>query len=248
MQGHTVRVLPQRAIVALAIAFAASYAFPQAQTSAKKVTGIDDYTKWRSISGSELSGDGNWVTYVLQLTNTPTADAKPVLHLLKLETNEDVSVPNATGGAFSADSKWLAYQVDPSGGRGGRGGRGGAGADTPAPGAPAPATPPTTPPPDAPPTPDAPQTPTAPGAQQAGRGATTPPAPPRRVELRNLATGVVRSWQDIQTFTFSPASTHLILKRRPAGAAPTGGGRGAGAAAPAGPAPTSGGADATTGP
>ena len=102
MQGQTVRVLPQRSIVALAIVFAASYALPQAQTSAKKVMGIDDYTKWRSISGSELSGDGNWVTYVLQLTNTPTTDAKPVLHLLKLETNEDVSVPNATGGTFSA--------------------------------------------------------------------------------------------------------------------------------------------------
>ncbi|MEO5897126.1 MAG: hypothetical protein ABIS06_15660, partial [Vicinamibacterales bacterium] len=89
------RVLPQRTIVALAVVFAVSYALPQAQTSAKKVMGIDDYTKWRSISGSELSGDGNWVTYVLQLTNTPAADAKSVLHLLKLETNEDVTVANA---------------------------------------------------------------------------------------------------------------------------------------------------------
>ena len=48
-----------------------------------------------------------------------------------------------------------------------------------------------------------------------GRGATAnAPAPPRRVELRNLATGAIKSWQDIQSFTFSPNSTHLMLRRR----------------------------------
>jgi dipeptidyl aminopeptidase/acylaminoacyl peptidase len=51
------------------------------------------------------------------------------------------------------------------------------------------------------------------------------------VELRNLATGAVRSWQDIGTFTFAPTSTHLVLRRRAADAAGEAGGRGA---APAG--------------
>ena len=73
-----------------------------------------------------MSGDGKWVTYGLAFTNVAPADTKPVLHLLNLETNQDVSVANGTGGVFSDDSRWIAYQVDPSGGgRGGRGRRGG---------------------------------------------------------------------------------------------------------------------------
>src|SRR6266545_1771457 len=115
---------------ALAITFAVvlSYAWPSAQTAAKKPLSIDDYTKWRSIAGQEISGDGKWVTYVLQLTNVPQTEAKPVQHVLNVETNEDVQFANATGGTFSSDSKWLAYSVDPNPGRGNRGRGGSAGA------------------------------------------------------------------------------------------------------------------------
>ncbi|HEX5216881.1 MAG TPA: prolyl oligopeptidase family serine peptidase [Vicinamibacterales bacterium] len=190
---------------------------PQATAASAPVTGkraltVDDYTKWRSISGQEISGDGKWVAYTLQLTNVPTTDTKPVLHLLNLETNKDTEIPNGTGGAFSSDSKWIAYQIDPGGaGRGGRGGRGaGAGAGggaTPAGG-----------------DQDAP----------AGRSGTTPPPNPRRVELRNLASGAVRSWQDIQTFTFSANASHLLLRRRPANAAGRGAAGDGAATAPGG--------------
>jgi dipeptidyl aminopeptidase/acylaminoacyl peptidase len=182
-----------------------AFAPTSAQTAAKKVLSVDDYSRWKSINGSSISGDGHWVTYVVSATNTAPADAKPVLHLLRLDTNQDVEVANASAPAFSADSKWIAYQVDPnSGGRGGRGGRGGGG------GAP------------------------AGGAAPAGQGGranpNTPPAPPRRVELRNLATGAVQAWQDIQSFTFSGTSSHLVLRRRApgGGAAPAGGRGGAG--------------------
>src|SRR6476469_9055371 len=167
---------------ALAIAIACSYALPTAQTMAKKPLTVEDYAKWRGITGQEISGDGKWVAYVLQLTNAAPTETKPVLHLLNLETNEDVTVANATGGTFSSDSRWIAYTVDPSGGRGGRG-RGGRG--TAAPGGP--------------------EAPGAAGAQGAGdaqgaRGAATPPpTPPQHVELRNLATGAVQSWQDVQS-------------------------------------------------
>ena len=57
------------------------------------------------------------------------------------------------------------------------------------------------------------------------------PRQPTRVELRNLATGAIKSWQDIQSFAFSPTSTHLILKRRPATAGGAARRRGAAAAA-----------------
>ena len=102
------------AVLAVAVAIAlAAYAVPQAQTTAKKAMTIDDYTKWRSIAGQEISPDGKWVAYTLQFTNTVPAESKPVLHLLKLDTNEDVTVADATGATFSPDSKWVVYHVDP---------------------------------------------------------------------------------------------------------------------------------------
>jgi dipeptidyl aminopeptidase/acylaminoacyl peptidase len=204
--------------LAVAIALTVAYAIPQAQTAPRKPLTVDDYTKWRTISGQEISPDGRWVTYVLQLTNVPQAETKPVLHLRDLETNADVEVPNATGGTFSPDSQWIAYQVDPNPGRG-RGGRGSS--STP------PAAPPATPPVEPPATPPS----QPPSTQPAGRGSTPPPQP-RRVELRNLATGEVQAWENIGSFTFSPTSTHLFLKRRAADAEGGGSGRGGGGTTP----------------
>lgn len=297
---HNALMPLRRAAIGLALAagFLSSHALPSAQQApAKKVLGVEDYPKWRTIAGQEISGDGNWVTYTQSLTNTVAADSKPVLHLVRVESNQHVEVANGTGGVFSADSKWIAYQVDPSGGRGGRG-RGGANApatepspsgDTgvppaapgPPPANPAqaatppgqnPATTPTQPsatpaqpaatpaqpvqtpatqPPSTAPAPGAPPAAPVPGAQTpAGRGANAPP-PPTRVELRNLSTGAVKSWQEIQSFAFSPNSTHLVLKRRTPGAA--GGGTGRGAAGADAPAPSgtgggTGGAAAPQGP
>jgi dipeptidyl aminopeptidase/acylaminoacyl peptidase len=57
--------------------------------------------------------------------------------------------------------------------------------------------------------------------------------PPRRAELRSLASGAVRSWEEIQSFTFNASSTHLVLRRRPpAPPAANRGGAGGGAPAP----------------
>jgi len=204
----------RRTALILVLSFVSAYAWVGAQAPAKKPLGVEDYTRWRAISGQEISGDGRWVTYGVALTNTAPTETKPVLHLLNLATSQDVEVANGAGGTFSADSRWIAYQVDPTGGRGGRGGRGGAAAG----GAPAPV-------------PDA----TEP-APQAARGTTAPPAPPRRVELRNLATGAIKSWQEIQSFTFAANSSHLILRRRPPTPAGGRGAAGAEAAAPAAPA------------
>jgi hypothetical protein len=207
MRSHRRFGLPALALVLFVMSSAAfMFTATQAQSPAKKVLTVDDYTRWRSISGQEISGDGKWVAYVLSYANTLPADQKPVLHLLNLETNQALEVPNATASSFSADSRWIAYQVDPSGGRGGRGGRGRG--TTPAGGVGSTA-------------------PVSSGDAQGGAPA-APPTPPQRVELRNLATGAVQSWQDIESFTFSANSSHLILRRRPATAAAAGAaGRGA---------------------
>jgi dipeptidyl aminopeptidase/acylaminoacyl peptidase len=215
MIHYATRMPKTRRLVLLALAvgvlFGTAYVSTEihAQGQSKKVLTVDDYTRWRTISGQQISGDGKWVCYGLANANTLPADAKPFLHLLNLETNQDVEVANATGGTFSPDSRWIAYQVDPSGGRGGRGGRGRG--STPAPGG----------------------TETqggAPAAQARGANA-APPTQPRRVELRNLETDTVKSWQEIESFAFSANSTHLILRRRPATAAGATGATGRGGAA-----------------
>src|SRR5262249_18606898 len=139
----------------------------------KKALGVEDYSRWRAIGNQAISSDGKWVTYVLSQTNTAPTDAKPVMHLLRLDTNQDLEIANASAPAFSSDSKWVAYQVDPNAaGRGGRGGRGG-GAPANQPGGAAP-------------------------AGQGRAGTNTPPAAPRRVALRNLPTGRVQAWQGKQ--------------------------------------------------
>lgn len=210
---HHTTDISRRALMALAAFVSLSVALSgpvAAQAPAKKALTVEDYTRWRAINGSSISGDGKWVTYVLAQTNTAPADAKPVLHLLRLDTNQDIEVANASAPAFSADSKWIAYQVDPSAaGRGGRGGRGGGGGGG-APGA------------------------AAPAGQNGRGGQNAAPTPPRRVELRNLATGAVQSWQDIQSFTFAATSNQLVLRRRAPGGAGAADGRGAGGGAPGG--------------
>ena len=70
----------------IAVGIAAAVVLPGAQAPARKALTIDDYTKWRSIERPAISGDGKWVAYTLQTTNVVAAEAKPVLHLLNLET------------------------------------------------------------------------------------------------------------------------------------------------------------------
>ena len=171
-------------VVAISVLSGAAYAQQTPQATATKALTVDDYSRWRSISDQEISGNGKWVGYVLRFRNTKPEDAQTVLHILNLETDRDVEVPNATGGTFSEDSRWIAYQIDSSGGGG-----------------------------------------------ESGEAAEEEEEEPRRAELRNLTTGDVRSWVNIQSFTFSHNSTHLILRRRApeeAGDGRDGGGQGSG--------------------
>lgn len=178
----------------------------QGTPSAKKVLSVDDYTKWRAIDAAQMSGDGQWVAYGLRFTNVVTPDLKPELHLRRLDTDIDVVVKDASQPQFSSDSKWLVYLVEPpppvrAGGRGGAAGAPGAPSDS------------------------------ATDTSAAARARAAVPPPTRRYELRELATGKVQAWNDVQTAIFSPTASHLLLRRsvpRVAGAGA------AGAAAPGG--------------
>src|SRR5688500_7355245 len=201
----------------LPLAVSAQSATPASTQAAKKPITVADYGRWRNIEGAEISPDGKWVAYALRHSNTLPVDSKPTLHLVNLDSSQQVEVPNAHTPTFSSDSRWIAYQVDSVPARGGRGGN---------------APPPTTPDSSA----AAPAAPGAPGAatpgQTAGRGG--PGSLPPRMELRELASGRTQSWQRMQSGDFNTTATHLVLRRRAAGGA----GRGAGPApapAPAGP-------------
>ena len=85
---------------------------PASAVGGKKPLTIADYSKWRSIDGADLSPDGKWVAYTLRYTNVLPADAKPALHIMNLDTNQDIEVPNAHDASFSSDSRWVVYQVD----------------------------------------------------------------------------------------------------------------------------------------
>ncbi|HEX7939695.1 MAG TPA: hypothetical protein VF483_11980, partial [Gemmatimonadaceae bacterium] len=165
----------------------------------KKVLTVDDYSKWKTIDAAQISSDGKWVAYGTRFTNVVTPDQKPVLHIYNTATGADVTVADATNAQFSSDSKWIVYQIETTPAARGNG-RGGAGA------------------------------PTDSTADTTNRARGNAPAQPvHRTELRELATGKVQSWQDIQTATFSPTASHLLLRRRPAtpagpGGAPVGGG------------------------
>ena len=192
----------------LALPVQAQNATTASGPAAKRPLTIADYSRWRNIEGAAISPDGKWVAYALRHANTLPIDSRPVLKLLNLDTNGELEVPNAHSPEFSADSRWVVYQVDSVPGRGGRGG----GNATPPPadstggssGA------------------------TASGAQGAGR-AGTPPAVPPRMELRELASGRTQSWQRMQSGDFNTSATHLVMRRRPA----AGGGAGRTGGAPA---------------
>ncbi|MBC8086694.1 MAG: hypothetical protein H7Z40_05475, partial [Phycisphaerae bacterium] len=200
----------------------------------KKILGVNDYTRWRSIENAIISGDGKWVSYGLRFTNVPTADGRPVLHVLNQTTGRDLEIANASNAVFSADSRFIAYQVDVPAARGGRGGRGGATGAAPDSSAVPPGQPAVVPP-SAPPTipPVVDTGVVMPGA--GGRGNAAPAAPgTRRYELRELATGRVQAWADMQSASFSPTSTHLLLRRGAGGGAAGGGGRGGAGGLPGG--------------
>jgi len=166
---------------------------------AKKVLSVEDYSKWRTISAAQISGDGQWVAFGLAFTNVVTPDAKPEVRIKRLDSGVEVVVKDASQPQFSPDSRWVVYQVEPP-----------PPARTPARGAGTPAD-------------------SAADTTAAGRAAAAAPKP-KRVELRELATGKVTAYEDIQTATFSPTSSHLLLRRRPptsgSGAAGSGGGGG----------------------
>ncbi len=199
------RVIRQIALLLTLVVPALARAQVPAPAAEKKILGVDDYTRWRSLDAALISSDGRWVAYGVRFANTLAPDAKPVLRLRNTATDVEVEIVDASQASFSSDAKWITYLVETPARRPA------ARADSAA----APAT-----------------------AARGTAGQIT-----RRWELRELATGRVQLWQEMQSAVFSPDGRYLVLRRRAAGTAGTagaatgaggGGGGGAGASAVAG--------------
>ncbi|MEJ2204121.1 MAG: prolyl oligopeptidase family serine peptidase [Gemmatimonadota bacterium] len=131
----SLRILSRSVVVLAASALPVAAQGPDPSTpvaisradSAKRVLAVDDYARWRTLGDERISSDGRWVTWVYRFTNVAARDAKPELHVLDLQTDEDVAIPNASNGVFSPDARYLSYQVDSIPPRSGRGGEAGGG-------------------------------------------------------------------------------------------------------------------------
>jgi dipeptidyl aminopeptidase/acylaminoacyl peptidase len=65
-----------------------------------------DYGKWESPGAAALSPNGRWLAYGVTRTNEENE-----LRIRPLDRDTAFVVPNGTGATFSADSRWVAYQI-----------------------------------------------------------------------------------------------------------------------------------------
>ncbi len=75
----------------------------------KKALSLEDYAQWNRIRNASISPDGNWATYSYAPNE---GDSK--LHVRAIAGDTLRTTVNGKGVAFSEDSKWVAYLVDPA--------------------------------------------------------------------------------------------------------------------------------------
>jgi dipeptidyl aminopeptidase/acylaminoacyl peptidase len=97
------------AVASLLIAFTYSARPPvSAQTPAKRPLTYDVYESWRSIGGTRLSDDGQWLAYAV------TAQAEDgELIVRNLRSNQELKHPRGTGPQFTPDGKFVIFTIVP---------------------------------------------------------------------------------------------------------------------------------------
>ena len=100
----------------------ASVALPVAAQTPLRTLTLDDYPRWSRVTDVQLSADGRWATY-----GYAPNEGEATLHVRELDGPALHEIERGSGPAFSDDSRWVAYFVNPPGSGGGRGGRAGGG-------------------------------------------------------------------------------------------------------------------------
>ncbi len=73
----------------------------------QKVLTLDDYPKWKQITSTAISPDGNWITYGYRPNN-----ADDTLYVKNPASDKVFEIPGGTRPAFADDSNWTAYRID----------------------------------------------------------------------------------------------------------------------------------------
>ena len=74
----------------------------------KRPLEIADYALWRTISGSQISDDGRWVTWTYSRVR-----ADDTLHVKALDSDVAHVIASASAASFSDDGRWVAYFISP---------------------------------------------------------------------------------------------------------------------------------------
>ena len=115
----------RRRLLLPALILAAAPALIRAQSAAPKPIALEDYPKFKRITGAAISNDGKWMHYSV----TPN-QGDGTLFIKSLDGDKVYEVARGANPSFSEDGRWVGYFIAPpeSEGRGrGRGGRGGGG-------------------------------------------------------------------------------------------------------------------------
>ena len=101
------RILAVVCVTAMAVAW--SGRSTEAQGRAKRPLSYDAYDSWRSIQGTRLSEDGQWLAYG---TSSQGEDGELIVRNLK--TNQEIKHPRGTNPAFSPDAKFVIFTIVPT--------------------------------------------------------------------------------------------------------------------------------------
>ncbi|KPK89356.1 hypothetical protein AMJ80_09910 [bacterium SM23_31] len=88
-----------------AFIFSAAALFAQEETG-KKALGFEDFARWRSITSTSISDNGNWVTF-----GYSRREADDTLYVENLSTDKEFEIPYASRPQFSDDEKWITYTL-----------------------------------------------------------------------------------------------------------------------------------------
>ena len=225
LRGRTVPLLVGSLVVAQWTLQAQS-----APAASKRPLTYDVVDYWKSIGGTRLSDDGQWLLYSV---SSQAEDGEIVVRNLK--TSQEYKHPRGTGGQFTLDGKFVIFTIaqskaDEERERQQNRGRGGEGAETQAAGE-------TTPPAAEPP-----QQAAAPGGRQgaAGRGNQRRNEPRTGLGIMSLADGKVTTVDKVGSFRLPEENATWLAYYKGTGGAGSGapaggrGGRGAGAPPAAG--------------
>jgi len=109
--------LPFVLMLFLVLPVLAQEAVPQEQAVAEaeaapvepgsKVLTLDDYNRWRTVTGATISADGRWAAFGYE--HRREADAE--LHIRSLVGDAEHVVARGSGAVLSDDGRWAAYKV-----------------------------------------------------------------------------------------------------------------------------------------